>query len=642
MCTTTNPGDTDATGEVRHTPYVDVTGADGHGCLGRSLSLSGAVASPDGVATSWRVVLEESTLPAPPSANPPLGVWVDGARFNVGVASGLPGRVRLCVEGRDARGLLATPYCLHLEWTRCAAACVATGQGTAATVCPVQLGGECLSATSWDVQQAPTPPPFLSPAASPFGWTVIVTEAGSRTWARLRYLLNIAGDPAGELEILGVRFTARAGVRLLGADSAGDAALACAGCPAAGPGEGAVRLVVKDTDGNSVPLEPAAPLLRVAAGATGLLTVEAWIALQAPLGEGSALESRFCLHFRRAGRTSLQCTEAGGDVGSRLVADETVVLGACVNQTASVGLSVALGPLAHDVVTITPLQGTLEGNALASAALVPEGGLQLQLAATGAGSSHVLQVEGLISCNPEPVCATPGACGASFASTVTLEPPASLVLPEGESAFANDATSSELRFACPDVPAAAGVCTFTQGGYGGTCPHEPGAQDEDPGTANPACFLQRRFALAFPQGLSLGTSAQRSLRFSSAAALGRFLPAAGPARALSPASYRALDPLATSAGAWLGQLLAARLSVGFSDAGLAPAGLGERTLRRGDCAGYTVRQLMGLAEAALWSLPAPMADLPAACYTPAALADALMRVNRSYLACQGGGRGELD
>ena len=103
-------------------------------------------------------------------------------------------------------------------------------------------------------------------------------------------------------------------------------------------------------------------------------------------------------------------------------------------------------------------------------------------------------------------------------------------------------------------------CTFTQGGWGTSCSGN-----------NPGCRRDSYFDTAFPQGLLLGDAdgadgdGEYSVLFQSSAAIEDFLPAGGTPAELDADST---DPLSTSAGVFAGQLAAAKLNVGFDDAGI--------------------------------------------------------------------------
>jgi hypothetical protein len=97
-----------------------------------------------------------------------------------------------------------------------------------------------------------------------------------------------------------------------------------------------------------------------------------------------------------------------------------------------------------------------------------------------------------------------------------------------------------------------GFRTQTQGGWGTECSGE-----------NPGCYRDEHFDAAFASGLVIGCAAGHTLTFTSSSAVEAFLPAGGTPGILGQS---AVDPLASSAGVFAGQLTAASLSVGFDAA----------------------------------------------------------------------------
>lgn len=132
---------------------------------------------------------------------------------------------------------------------------------------------------------------------------------------------------------------------------------------------------------------------------------------------------------------------------------------------------------------------------------------------------------------------------------------------------------------------------FTQGGWGAV------PQGQNPGTV-----LHNHFALVYPNGLEIGVGgAGRSLKFTSAAAITAFLPQGG-----TPSQLTAdlVNPTSSSAGVFGGQVLALRLNVGFSAAGVtqgAGGALGSLKLTGTGTSldGQTVDQILAAAETAL-------------------------------------------
>ena len=131
---------------------------------------------------------------------------------------------------------------------------------------------------------------------------------------------------------------------------------------------------------------------------------------------------------------------------------------------------------------------------------------------------------------------------------------------------------------------ATGYATFTQGGWGST-----------PSGNNPGMLLKNNFAIVYP-GLSVTIGGTKTLKFTSAKAIEAFLPQGGTPGVLK---ISAVDPLGSAAGVFGGQVLALRLSVDFSNAGIRKPGLGSLTVISGPLSGYTVNQVLALANAVL-------------------------------------------
>jgi hypothetical protein len=157
-------------------------------------------------------------------------------------------------------------------------------------------------------------------------------------------------------------------------------------------------------------------------------------------------------------------------------------------------------------------------------------------------------------------------------------------------------TSSDLTvdFGFKTVTSTAtGFTTFTQGGWGAP-PHGN----------NPGSLLQANFARVFPTGVSIGSSTGLKLTFTSSIAVEGFLPQGGtPGVLLMSAS----NPTTSNAGVLAGQTLSVQLAVSFSTAGVTKAGLDKLKVVSGKLAGYTVAQVLALANGVLGgttSLPA--------------------------------------
>lgn len=132
--------------------------------------------------------------------------------------------------------------------------------------------------------------------------------------------------------------------------------------------------------------------------------------------------------------------------------------------------------------------------------------------------------------------------------------------------------------------------TYTQGGWGAP-----------PNGHNPGMLLQNNFATVYGStGVTIGlpgVSGKYYLRFTSSTAIRNFLPTGGAPKALKAS---ATNPTTSAAGVFAGQVLAVKLSVGFSAAGITAPGLGSLKVAAGHpLAGQTVNQVLALAEQAL-------------------------------------------
>ena len=128
--------------------------------------------------------------------------------------------------------------------------------------------------------------------------------------------------------------------------------------------------------------------------------------------------------------------------------------------------------------------------------------------------------------------------------------------------------------------------TQTQGGWGiAEC-----------SGSNPGCYLQAQFNAAFPEGVTLGCGDGYQWSFADAASVAAFLPQGGPA---SVFSFDAENPTG-AAGVLSGQLLAAKLSLGFDAIdggfGAAETGLQELVFSEGPYAGWSVEAVMDTAD----------------------------------------------
>jgi hypothetical protein len=142
---------------------------------------------------------------------------------------------------------------------------------------------------------------------------------------------------------------------------------------------------------------------------------------------------------------------------------------------------------------------------------------------------------------------------------------------------------------------------FTQGGWGTVC-----------SGGNPGCRRDAWFPTVFPNGVVIGDSDGidgdkcYAVRFTSSAAVERFLPAG---KTPSILKADATNPASSAAGVFAGQLLAAKLNVGFDDAGAFDEDKARDDLKLGDLVfvggvdadliGWTVRDLIDLADEAI-------------------------------------------
>ena len=134
-----------------------------------------------------------------------------------------------------------------------------------------------------------------------------------------------------------------------------------------------------------------------------------------------------------------------------------------------------------------------------------------------------------------------------------------------------------------DCAANGAFTTYTQGGWGAV-----------PNGSNPASLLAAKFSTVYPGGVSVGGT--KVVTFTSASAIQAFLPQGGTASVLTAS---ATNPTSTAAKVFGGQVLALRLGVDFSKAGITRAGLADLHLASGRLAGYTVAQVLSLANTVL-------------------------------------------
>jgi hypothetical protein len=168
-----------------------------------------------------------------------------------------------------------------------------------------------------------------------------------------------------------------------------------------------------------------------------------------------------------------------------------------------------------------------------------------------------------------------------------------------------------IEVICSSVPPPSGPpFTYTMGGWG-----------SKPRGNNPGAFLAANFAAVYPSGqMTVGTGTGPKLTFTSASAISNFLPSGGTPGGLQMSHVNPTKKL----GVLAGQVVALRLAVDFSNAGVTPAGLINATFKTDEFAGKTVGYVLALAESALSG-----ALLPAG-ISYSDLSDACAQVNENY------------
>ncbi len=131
-----------------------------------------------------------------------------------------------------------------------------------------------------------------------------------------------------------------------------------------------------------------------------------------------------------------------------------------------------------------------------------------------------------------------------------------------------------------EVCNANGYITYSQGGWG-----------SKPSGGNPGALLAQHFQTVYPNGLILGGT--HTLRFTSASAIERYLPAGGSARVLTSSETNPTS----SKGVLSAQLLAVQLAADFSKAGVFKRGMGNLVFTSGPVAGQTLDAVLAMANA---------------------------------------------
>lgn len=178
--------------------------------------------------------------------------------------------------------------------------------------------------------------------------------------------------------------------------------------------------------------------------------------------------------------------------------------------------------------------------------------------------------------------------------------------------------------------------TFTQGGWGAACSGD-----------NAGCLRDQNFAAVFPGGLILGDQdgvdgdGLFALVLTDAQAVEDFIPEGGPAGALL---FDDTDPAGSPAGVLSGQATAAKMNVGFDDAGVLDALKANDAFKLGDLVyvanvdpdlfGLTVREVIELADKVLSGELGTSVDLDndtVADVDASDLADALGALNENFV-----------
>jgi hypothetical protein len=172
------------------------------------------------------------------------------------------------------------------------------------------------------------------------------------------------------------------------------------------------------------------------------------------------------------------------------------------------------------------------------------------------------------------------------------------------------------------------LCTFSQGGYGTKCSGKP------PGTCQqlvanwkstqPGCLLEA----CFNGSITLGNASNggKTVTFTSAAAIEKFLPASGP-----PSIFKvsAVNPTSTTAGVFAGQLLTAMLNIQFSGVNPSMIYFNHECFHVNSVLqGLSLAQVIYIANQVIAGLPGYSQ------YTPTILNDALTLFNNAFDGCQ--------
>lgn len=136
-----------------------------------------------------------------------------------------------------------------------------------------------------------------------------------------------------------------------------------------------------------------------------------------------------------------------------------------------------------------------------------------------------------------------------------------------------------------------GYTTYSQGGWG-----------SKPSGNNPGALLARHFATVYGGG-PVVIGGTYTLTFTSASAIEKFLPGGGTSKPLTASQ---VNPTKSAAGNIAAQLLALRLAVDFSAAGITKRGLGALVMQSGPLAGMSVDQILVLANTVVGGQPSAL------------------------------------
>jgi hypothetical protein len=143
---------------------------------------------------------------------------------------------------------------------------------------------------------------------------------------------------------------------------------------------------------------------------------------------------------------------------------------------------------------------------------------------------------------------------------------------------------------------------------GSGCPHHTytcNGWNASACNGNAGALLQGNYNKCYQNGsVTIGGYGGYSLTFTSATAVSNFVLQGGSPWMLMAS---ATNPTSSSAGVFAGDVLALRLNIDYSNAGITESGFGNRVVTTGPLQGYTVNQVMVLANEVLsgqwWYLP---------------------------------------